>query len=109
MDIGDFKKNTSGGLHVACLGGVWMSVVNGFLGMRMYDSGLQFNVNLPKEWKRCTNRIFYKGAVVEISAEQNETTFKLVEGDSMEFSANGVSVKLTGDEASVTVKNGGNN
>ena len=109
MDIGDFKKNTSGGLHVACLGGVWMSVVNGFLGMRMYDRGLEFNVNLPKGWKRCTNRIFYKGAVVEISAEQNETTFTLVEGASMEFSANGKSVKLTNDKASVTVKNGGNN
>ncbi len=40
MDIGDFKKNTSGGIHIACHGGVWMAVVNGFMGMRLYQDGL---------------------------------------------------------------------
>lgn len=32
MDLCDFKHNTAGGLHLACLGGVWMAVANGFFG-----------------------------------------------------------------------------
>jgi len=30
MDLNDFKNNTSGGMHSACLGGCWMTIVNGF-------------------------------------------------------------------------------
>lgn len=103
MDIGDFKKNTHGGIHIACHGGVWMSVVNGFLGMRLYTEGLEFNPNIPEIWTKCRTKFAYKGAVVDIIAEQNKTTYKLVSGEKMMFKANGKSVELTKAEPVFTI------
>lgn len=94
MDIGDFKKNTSGGIHIACHGGVWMSVVNGFMGMRLYDEGLFFSPKLPEEWERCEFNLAYNNAVVKICAERFETTFTLVKGEKFEFTVCGKAVTL---------------
>ena len=103
MDIYDVKKNTSGGLHIACLGGVWMCVVNGFLGMRHYDKGIEFNVHLPKAWTSCKCHINYKGSVIEIYAGQKETVFSLVNGDGFSFAANGKEYSIDKDNAEVHI------
>ena len=94
MDIGDFKKNTSGGIHIACHGGVWMSVVNGFMGMRLYREGLFFNPKLHEEWKTCEFNLTFNNAVVNICAERSKTTFTLVKGEKLEFTACGKAVTL---------------
>lgn len=103
MDIYDVKKNTSGGLHIACLGGVWMCVVNGFLGMRHYDKGIEFNVHLPKAWTSCKCHINYKDSVIEICAGQKETVFSLVSGDGFSFNANGKEYSIDKDNAEVHI------
>lgn len=105
MDIGDFKKNTAGGIHIACLGGVWMVVVNGFLGMRMYDEGLEFNVRIPKEWNKIETKFAFENAVINISATENETVFTLIEGEKMSFKANGKEILLDKKNAEATVNN----
>lgn len=97
MDIGDFKKNTDGGIHIACHGGVWMTVVNGFLGMRLYDGGLRFNPNIPKKWDGCRVKFVYGGAVIDICARHCGTVFTLISGDEAEFEVRGKTVKLTKD------------
>lgn len=95
MDISDFKKNTDSGLHIACLGGVWMSVVHGFFGMRLYPTtGLQFETHLPQKWKKCSFRINYKGSLMEIYATKEKTEFTLISGNGLEFMANGQLISL---------------
>ena len=101
MDIDDYKKNTDGGLHMACLGSVWMTVVNGFLGMRDYESGLEFNVHIPNEWNGCKCKILYKGNIIAINADKEKTVFTLVTGNRVEFKANGISVMLNNNERCV--------
>lgn len=105
MDIGDFKKNTAGGLHVACLGGVWMTVVNGFLGMRHYDRGLEFNICIPKNWNSIKCNICYKDSIISIEASQKNTVFKLKKGSRIEFKANGKTIKLSSENKETIVPN----
>lgn len=95
MDIGDFKKNTDGGIHIACHGGVWMTVLNGFLGMRLYDDGLHFKPNIPKQWGRVQTKLIYRGARIEISADENSCTFTLINEKSVKFNVNGNKIELT--------------
>ena len=95
MDINNFKRNTTGGLHMACLGGVWMSVINGFMGMRLYNDGLHFSPKLPKAWESCTFNINYDNAVVRICAKKDNTRFTLIDGDHISFSVNGENVELS--------------
>ncbi len=94
MDISDFKHNTSGGLHLACLGGVWMSVVNGYLGMRHYKDGILFNPHIPAEWKGYRTKFAYRGALLEICVTHEKAVFTLISGDSMQFRVGDKKVRL---------------
>lgn len=85
MDVSDFKKNTHGGLHMACLGGVWMSIVNGFLGMRHYEDGLHFNPQIPSAWESYQLKICYRGATMNVKVNQENAVFTLVSGKEMSF------------------------
>lgn len=95
MDIKDFKNNTANGLHMACLGSVWMSVVNGFLGMRHYTNGLLFNPHIPKAWDSYQCRIKYKGSRIEVNVERDKTTFTLISGNNFSFNISEENVVLT--------------
>lgn len=95
MDISDFKHNTADGLHLACLGGVWMTVVNGFLGMRHYVDGLLFNPHIPAAWDSYKCRIAYRDAVMEVKVGKEEAVFTLVSGDELSFCIDNEEVKLT--------------
>ena len=94
MDIGDFKHNTAKGLHLACLGGVWMTVVNGYLGMRHYKDGILFDPHIPAEWNGYYMKFVYRGGLIEIHVDQEKATFTFVSGDSMEFTVRDKKVKV---------------
>lgn len=105
MDIGDFKRNTTGGLHMACLGGVWMTVVNGFAGMRLYEDGLHFAPRLPEQWEGCSFNICYNGSVINIHIKKENTIFTLAEGDTVKLNVNGQGICLDSDNKTVKTEN----
>lgn len=94
MDISDFKHNTAGGLHLACLGGVWMTVANGFLGLRHYKDGVLFQPHIPAEWTGYHMKFAYRGAVIDIHVTQKKATFTLISGKEMNFKVGDADVRL---------------
>lgn len=80
MDINDFKNNTSGGVHSACLGGCWMTVVNGFAGMRDYPQGLEFSPVLPQTWTRYSFPLAYKGSRIRVTVDATGPRYELISG-----------------------------
>ncbi len=103
MDIEDVKKNTSGGVHMACLGSVWMCVVNGFLGMRDYGGKLEFTPNIPKAWKKYSCKIFYKGSRIAVTVTDETADFTLTEGRGMSFNVNGNEYSVDAENSTVRV------
>lgn len=101
MDISDFKSNTDDGLHLACLGGVWMTVINGFLGMRHYKDGVHFEPHLPTAWECYSTRFFYRGALIGIEVDREKAVFTLISGDKAEFFLNGEKTLLEGNGSTV--------
>lgn len=99
MDLYDFKGNTSNGIHIACNGGVWMSVINGFLGMRHYKDGLHFEPRIPKAWNKFSTDITYKGAVIGIEVSSEKAVFMLKEGNGISLNISGKEIKLTKEES----------
>lgn len=98
MDISDFKKNTYGGIHMACLGGVWMAVVNGYLGMRHYEDGLHFQPKIPKEWEGYQLKLAYQGARIKVKVGHDKVTFTLISGDRISFKVGEKSITLNREE-----------
>jgi len=89
MDLNDFKNNTKDGVHSACLGGCWMTIVNGFAGMRDYPGELIFNPVLPKAWESYSFKISYKGRKLSVKVGGSGVEYKLLEGEPLVIESNG--------------------
>ncbi|NDL68020.1 glycoside hydrolase family 65 protein [Anaerotalea alkaliphila] len=66
LDLDDLCHNTVDGLHMANAGGVYMSVVYGFGGVRIKEDGLHLHPGKPKEWERFSFKLNYRGKEVEV-------------------------------------------
>ena len=54
-------------------GGSWMSIVNGFGGMRTYDGILRFQPILPDKWDSYSFKIKFKGRQLAVRVEKEGT------------------------------------
>jgi maltose phosphorylase len=80
LDLDDYNKEVHEGLHITSMAGTWMSIVEGFGGMRVKNDQLYFEPRLPEQWKSFTFKINFRNQILKVSVQQNETTFNL-EGD----------------------------
>ena len=94
LDLDDYNKEVEEGLHITSMAGTWMSIVEGFGGMRVKDNTLYFEPRIPKEWHGYSFKINFRNQVLKISVNQNETKFVL-EGE------NPITVYVNGKEISV--------
>src|SRR5690606_13392594 len=51
LDLDDYNKEVEEGLHITSMAGTWMSIVEGFGGMRVRNGKLNFEPKIPKEWE----------------------------------------------------------
>lgn len=80
MDILNSQRNTKDGIHTANMGGTYMAIVYGFLGLRVKENGFFFAPTLPKEWNGISLRIVLLGSRIEICVENDICIFKLLDG-----------------------------
>jgi alpha,alpha-trehalose phosphorylase len=95
MDINDFKNNTGGGVHSACLGGCWMTVVNGFAGFRDTPQGAVFNPVLPDAWNGYSFPIVYKGSRFRVTVTKKGAAFDLIDGEPLTINVNGENIRVS--------------
>lgn len=81
LDLDDYNKEVEEGLHITSMAGTWMSIVEGFGGMRVKNNTLHFEPRIPKEWNGYSFKINFRNQILKVSVHQNETKFTL-EGDS---------------------------
>ena len=98
MDLDNYHNNSQHGVHTAAMAGTWMSVVNGFAGMRVYDGELSFDPYLPEKWDSYKFKITFKGRIIEVEVKKNETTYNLLSGIEIEFKHCDQLVTLTADQ-----------
>lgn len=61
-----------GGTHPASEGGAYMVAIKGFGGIHFEDGKLKAKPNLPKDWKKMSFNICYKGKVHKVTIKGNE-------------------------------------
>jgi maltose phosphorylase len=66
LDLDDYNNDTEDGLHITSMAGTWMSIVEGFAGMRVRNNQLRFNPLLPEQWKSFSFNINFRGATLNI-------------------------------------------
>jgi maltose phosphorylase len=72
LDLDDYNNDTEDGLHITSMAGTWMSIVEGFAGMRVRGNQLKFSPFVPEQWKSFSFNINFRGITltIKISAEQ---------------------------------------
>ncbi|RZJ71588.1 glycoside hydrolase family 65 protein [Flavobacterium sp.] len=94
LDLDDYNKEVEEGLHITSMAGTWMSIVEGFGGMRVKDNQLHFSPRIPQEWNGYSFKINFRGQVLKVSVHTDKTDFALEGGDEITVFVNGQSVTV---------------
>lgn len=94
LDLDNTHGNTRDGLHMANMGGTWLAIVFGFAGLRVKESGLSFQPNLPKEWTSLEFKLRYQGRLINIHLESNQVSYTLLEGEALNIMTDGKELAL---------------
>jgi maltose phosphorylase len=92
LDLDDYNKEVEEGCHITSMAGTWMSIVEGFGGMRVKNDTLHFSPKIPKEWKGYSFKINFRNQVLEVAVKHNKTKFALEGTKEMTVFVNGKAI-----------------
>lgn len=66
LDLDDYNRNTSEGLHMTSIAAAWMNIVYGYLGLRSDREKLLINPTLPSRWKHYSVKLNYHNSPLRL-------------------------------------------
>lgn len=81
LDIDDYNREVDEGLHITSMAGTWMSIVEGFGGMRVIDNKLSFTPRIPKQWKTFSFKINFRKSILKVTISSNDIKFEIENGE----------------------------
>ncbi len=91
LDLDDYNKEVHEGLHITSMAGTWMSIVEGFGGMRVKSNQLHFEPRIPEQWKGYSFKVNFRNAVVKVEVNHQETKVSVEGNQEVEVIINGTS------------------
>ena len=89
LDLDDYNREVAEGCHVTSMAGSWLSVVEGFGGMRVRDGVLSFDPRLPGGWESLAFKVNFRGRVLTVKATPAAVEVTN-EGDPLEVEVHGM-------------------
>ncbi len=80
LDLDDYNNEVKEGCHITSMAGTWISIVEGFGGMRIVEDQLSFHPRIPDGWQAYSFKVNFRNQIVKVEVNAGKTTFK-VEGD----------------------------
>lgn len=94
LDLDDYNHEVHEGLHITSMAGTWMSIVEGFGGMRVKNNTLSFAPKIPKQWEGYSFKINFRDQILKVNVTQSKTSFGLEGDKEMEILVDGKKVKI---------------
>ncbi|MBT9187387.1 glycoside hydrolase family 65 protein [Zobellia russellii] len=101
LDLDDYNKEVEEGLHITSMAGTWMSIVEGFGGMRVVDDKLSFEPKIPEQWQAYSFKINFRNRILKVTVKNGSTEFLLNGQEDMSIRLNGERVVLTPNQVKV--------
>lgn len=76
LDLDDYNNDTEDGLHITSMAGTWMTIVQGFGGMRVREGKLYFSPFIPEQWERYTFKIMFRGVLLDVQVSQEQVAIQ---------------------------------
>ena len=94
LDLDDYNCEVEEGLHITSMAGTWMSIVEGFGGMRVKNNTLSFTPKIPKQWKGYSFKVNFRDQVLTVNVSQEGTKFEVDGNKSLNILVNEQPVKV---------------
>lgn len=91
LDLDDYNKEVEEGLHITSMAGTWMSIVEGFGGMRVRNNQLHFEPKIPEQWKGYSFKVNFRNSIVKVEVKQEGTNVSIEGNSDVEVFVNGES------------------
>lgn len=94
LDLDDYNKEVEEGLHITSMAGTWMSIVEGFGGMRVKEDKLCFTPQIPTEWDAYSFKINFRDRIIKVTVTKEGSTYELTGDGEMSIRVNGERIVL---------------
>ncbi|WP_016988190.1 glycoside hydrolase family 65 protein [Flavobacterium sp. ACAM 123] len=95
LDLDDYNKEVEEGCHITSMAGTWMSIVEGFGGMRVKNDTLNFSPKIPKQWEGYSFKINFRNQIITVAITHFETTFSVDGTKNLTIVVNGENVTVS--------------
>ncbi len=76
LDLDDYNNELEEGLHITSMAGTWLSIIEGFGGLRVINDQIHINPMLPDAWKAFSFKINFRGTIVKVEASEEKISVK---------------------------------
>jgi maltose phosphorylase len=66
LDLDDYNNEVADGLHITSMAGTWLTVVEGFGGMRVPDGKVLLNPLIPSNWESYSFHARFRGILFQV-------------------------------------------
>jgi maltose phosphorylase len=94
LDLDDYNNEVKEGCHITSMAGTWMSIVEGFGGMRVLNGTLSFNPQIPEGWESFSFKLNFRNQILKINVAPGKTSFTLEGDKALEILVKGKPVKV---------------
>ena len=77
LDLDDYNNEVKEGCHITSMAGTWMSIVEGFGGMRVVEGKLSFNPVIPEQWEEFSFKVNFRDQILKVEVTEHQTRFVL--------------------------------
>ena len=98
LDLDDYNHEVHEGLHITSMAGTWLSIVQGFGGMRNFDGILSFAPQIPKEWKSYSFKINFRGITLKVYKDHEGCKFTNESDTPIDIMVHGKKVVVNSEE-----------
>lgn len=105
LDLDNKHNNTDCGIHAAAMGGVWMGLIQGFVGLRYAHGELSFKPKLPEEWNSISFKLSYRGGVLKTTINSDKAIYEYHGQSPLELRHYGEHIQLEdGDKTAMEIQ-----
>ncbi|MGB8705909.1 MAG: family 65 glycosyl hydrolase domain-containing protein, partial [Gillisia sp.] len=77
LDLDDYNHEVKEGCHITSMAGTWMSIVEGFGGLRVVNDQLSFYPRIPEQWEGYSFKVNFRHQIVKVEVKKDKTNFSL--------------------------------
>ena len=94
LDLDDYNNEVKEGCHITSMAGTWMSIVEGFGGMRVVEGQLSFDPKIPEGWDSYSFKLNFRDQILKINVAPENTSFTLEGNEPLEIKVKGKTVRV---------------